>query len=381
MTSEQSSTSLVTAYIDLAAVEHNVRMLRQLAPRCQFMAVVKADGYGHGAGQVAAAAQRAGADCVGVATASEAVSLRREGYSGRLMFWLIGPGEDCTQALTAHCEVAVGSRAALEHILQIATGTGVRPKITIKIDTGLSRNGFLPTEFVELLPGLVDADNAGLVSVQGAMAHFASADEPGNPFNDRQQAVLKDCVEAARAHGLGMPCNHHSNSAAVCHGIGTDLDMVRCGIAIYGLGDFAPAHGLIPAMRLVATVAAVKQIQAGDTVSYGRTWSAEKPTTIALVAAGYADGIPRTLSSHISVTYQGVQLPQLGRICMDQIVVSAHPDGQEPVNLHVGDEVELFGRGEAGGATAASWAQTAGTIDYEIVTGIRGRTRLKYVNA
>jgi len=231
-------------------------------------------------------------------------------------------------ALEADVDLAVPSPGHLDPVLDAARRTGRRARVTPKIDTGLARSGITLDDWPALLDQLVDASEAGLVEVTGLMAHFAHADDPGNPVIDEQVARLHECVREARARGLECPVNHHANSAATLTRPGDGFEMVRPGIALYGLCPIPDdGYGLVPAMTFSAEVLMVKKLAAGQGVSYGHTWHAPRDTTVALVAAGYADGVWRLLSGKLDVEIGGRRYPNVGRVCMDQFVVDLDPDG------------------------------------------------------
>lgn len=370
--------ALCRAEIDLDAIEHNARVLVRSAVGARVMAVVKADAYGHGAVPVSTAALRGGVDALGVTTVEEALILRSAGIDAEILAWLFSTEDDVRAALDADVDLAIPSPAHLDAVLDAARRTGVRARITPKIDTGLARSGITLDEWPPVLDRLVAASDDGLVEVTGLMAHFAHADDPGNPEIDNQVRRLHECVAQARDRGLACPVNHHANSAGTLTRPEDGFEMVRPGIALYGLN---PVEGLevdlIPAMTFSAEVLMVKEISAGQGVSYGHTWHSPRDTTVALVSAGYADGVWRLLSGRLDVSIGGRRYPNVGRVCMDQFVVDLgpEPDGQ----VTAGDTAVLFGTGADGGPTAAEWAQTLGTIHYEVVTAVRGRAARHHV--
>lgn len=366
-----------TAEVDLGAIAHNVRVLRERAGAAAVMAVVKADGYGHGATPVARTALAAGAAEVGVATVGEALSLRRDGITAPVLAWLHPPGTDFSPALAADVQIAVSSAQQLDDLVDAARRTGVTAVATLKVDTGLSRNGVAAADLPKVLVGLAHAVAEGTVHARGIMSHLACGDDPGNPMNDLQAARLQQMRELAREYDVDFEIAHLSNSPAAMTRQDLAFDMVRPGIAIYGqtpipaLGNM----GLRPAMTLKAPVAMVRSIKAGDGVSYGHTWIAERDTTVALIPLGYADGIFRTLSGRLQVSINGRRHPGVGRICMDQFVVDLGPGS---VDVGVGDEAILFGPGASGEPTTQDWADLVGTINYEVVTAVRGRITRVY---
>ncbi|GAA1207540.1 alanine racemase [Prauserella alba] len=363
------------ATVDLGAIRRNVALLSARAAEsgAGTMAIVKADGYGHGAEQAARAALRGGATWLGACSTAEALALREAGIDVPLLSWLDAVDTDFAPALEAGIDVSVSSAAELARVSAAAARTGRRARVHLKIDTGLSRNG-CPAE---LWPALVKSAAAEPdVDVVAVWSHLAAADEPGHPSIDRQAARFADAYALAREAGLN-PMRHLANSAATLTRPDLHFDLVRPGIAIYGLNPVPQPEQLTPAMTFSSHVVLTKRIAAGESVSYGLTWTADRDTTLALVPVGYADGVPRTLSGRMDVWLGGRRRPVVGRVCMDQIVVDCGDD--EP---QVGAEVVLFGTGAEGGPTAREWADEIGTIDYEIVTGMyRPRVHRVYTGA
>jgi alanine racemase len=365
------------AAVDLAAIGHNVSVLRRHAGSAQVMAVVKADGYGHGATQVARAALAAGAAEIGVATIPEALALRRDGITAPVLAWLHPPGTDFAPALQSNIQVALSSPRQLEDLLGAAKLTGVTADVTVKVDTGLSRNGVSPAVFPSMLTTLGRAAAEESVRLRGIMSHLAHGDDPDNPVNDQQARRLTEMRDHARSKGVHFDIAHLSNSPAAMTRHDLAFDLVRPGIAVYGLSPI-PERGdmdLRPAMTLKCPVALVKSVRAGEGVSYGHTWVADRDTTLALLPLGYADGVFRPLSNRMSVLINGRLRPNVGRICMDQFVVDL---GQDAADVREGDEAILFGPGSDGEPRAQDWADMLGTIHYEVVTSPRGRVVRSY---
>ncbi|BBY61676.1 alanine racemase [Mycolicibacterium sarraceniae] len=368
----------VEAVVDLGAIAYNVQVVGDRA-RAGVMAVVKADGYGHGATQVARAALSAGAAELGVATVDEAMALRRDGITAPIATWLHTCTTDFAAAVASGIEVVVSSVRQLSDVAAAAEATGTIATVGVKVDTGLGRGGAALPDWPDLCEAVAKYAASGAVVMRTAMTHLARGDEPQHPLNDRQAAGLDACVAYLRRAGAPAQVIHMSNSAAALTRPDLSRDLVRAGIAVYGrtpipaMGDF----GLEPALTLTAEIAVVKRISAGQGVSYNHTWVAPRDTTIAVIACGYADGIPRVLSNGLTITIGGRSFPNVGRICMDQFVVDLGPD---ETRVTEGDRAVLFGTGAGGEPTAADWARAAGTIDYEILSGIRGRTVRRYVS-
>ncbi|MFD4246491.1 alanine racemase [Streptomyces sp. NPDC058525] len=371
----------VYAEIDLDAVRANVRALRERAPRSVLMAVVKADGYGHGALACAKAAQEAGAAWIGTATPVEALALRAAGVEGRMMCWLWTPGGPWREAVEADIDVSVSGMWALDAVREAARAAGRTARVQLKADTGLGRNGCQPADWAELVGAAVAAQAEGTVKVTGLWSHFACADEPGHPSIQLQLGAFRDMLAYAEKEGVEPEVRHIANSPATLTLPESHFDLVRCGLAVYGvspapeLGTSAQL-GLRPAMALRASLALVKTVPAGHGVGYGHHYLTETQTTLALVPAGYADGIPRHASGRGPVLVGGKVRHVAGGVAMDQFVVDLGGDHAE-----AGDEAVIFGDAERGEPTAEDWAAAADTIAYEIVTRIGGRVPRVYLGA
>ncbi|MGQ5578499.1 alanine racemase [Streptomyces sp. ZS0098] len=372
------------AVIDLAAVRANVRTLRERAPRAALMAVVKADGYGHGAAPCARAAVEAGATWLGTATPQEALALREPG-SGvpddvRVMCWLWTPGGPWREAVEADIDVSVSGFWALDEVVAAARAAGRPARVQLKADTGLGRGGCQPADWAELVAGALRAEAEGLLKVTGLWSHFACADEPGHPSIAAQLLTFREMVAYAEAQGVEPEVRHIANSPATLTLPESHFDLVRPGIAMYGVSPSpeigTPMElGLRPAMTLTASLALVKNVPGGHGVSYGHHYVTAGATTLGLVPLGYADGIPRHASGGGPVLVEGKWRTVAGRVAMDQFVVDL--GGDEPGE---GAEAVLFGPGDRGEPTAEDWAQASGTIAYEIVTRIGSRVPRLYVN-
>jgi alanine racemase len=357
--------------VDLDAIRHNVALLTDRAAGAAVMTVVKADGYGHGAVPVARAALEAGASWLGVASLAEALALRAAGITAPVLSWLDLPGTDFSAGVGQGVDLAVSSAGELGRVAEAASRAGKHARVHLKIDTGLSRNGCPAYAWPELVKA---ASEEPAVEVVAVWSHLACADEPGHPSIDDQARRFEAAYALAREAGLD-PLRHIANSAATLTRPDLRFDLVRPGIATYGLNPVPQPEDLRPAMTFRSSVALTKRIEAGESVSYGHTWTAPRDTTLALVPAGYADGVPRTLSGRMSVWLDGERRAVAGRVCMDQIVIDC--GDHEPA---VGSEVILFGPGTHGEPTAREWADTLGTIDYEIVTGMyRPRIQRRYL--
>jgi alanine racemase len=258
--------------------------------------------------------------------------------------------------------------------------TGRTATVTVKVDTGLNRNGVARDNYPSMLTALRQAIAEDAVRLRGLMSHMVYADEPDNPINNVQAQRFTEMVEQARNQGLQFEVAHLSNSSATMSRPDLAFDMVRPGVAVYGLSPVPTLGdmGLIPAMTVKCAVALVKSIRAGEGVSYGHTWIAERDTTVALMPIGYADGVFRALGGRLDVVINGRRRPGVGRICMDQFMVDLGPGN---VDVTEGDEAILFGPGARGEPTAQDWADLLGTIHYEVVTSPRGRITRTYREA
>ena len=363
--------------VDVAAIRHNVRILKDLVSvdgPVQVMTVVKADGYGHGMVESAAAARDGGADWLGVATVDEALALRAAGDRGPLLCWLSAPGDDFAAAVTAGVEVTAYT---VDELDEMAAVGGAR--VQLKVDTGLSRGGAARADWSALFAAAAAHEAAGRLRVTGVWSHFAASDEPAHPANDAQEIAFREALDMADAAGLDPEVTHLANSAAAILRPSSHFDLVRCGIASYGLDPapgVSPLLGLRPAMTVRARLVMSKAIAAGEGVSYGHTWHAEEDTTVGLVPAGYGEGIPRAAGNAASVWVGDSRRPIRGRVCMDQLVVDLKGELPPP-----GTEVILFGPGDLGEPTAQDWAHAVGTINYEIVTRVGGRLARRHVDS
>jgi alanine racemase len=367
------------AVVDLDAVAANVAALRAHAPGAQLMAVVKADGYGHGMVPVARAALAGGADRLGVAHLREALELREAGVDAPVLAWLTVPGDAYADAVTAGVEIGVSAAGTLAEVAAAARATGRTARVHLKADTGLSRNGCPPEAWDDLVRAAATLAADGAVETVGVFSHFACADEPEHPSVRAQREAFAAAVAAAERAGLDVELRHLANSAATVLDPAARLDLVRPGIAVYGLSP-APARvgaaelGLRPAMTLLARVALTKTVPAGAGVSYGHTYTTPGETTLALLPVGYGDGLPRQASDAGPVLLGGRRLRVAGRVCMDQVVVDVGTvDLGVRAEVAAGDVAVVFGDAGAGEPTATDWADAAGTIDYEIVTRIGAR--------
>jgi alanine racemase len=360
--------------IDLGAVRRNARVLLDALGGAELWAVVKADGYGHGLVPSARAALAGGASWLGVAFLEEALALRRAGITAPVLSWLAAPGEDLAAGVAADVDLSVSAPWTLTELAAAARDAGQPARVHLKIDTGLSRGGAPAADWPDLVTAAAKAAAAGDVQVIGIWSHFAYADAPGHPTVARQVAEFTEALEVARRLGVDPPLRHLANSAATLTLPAAHFDLVRPGIAVYGLTPVPPEwHGLTPAMTLRSSVVLAKRVPAGSGVSYGHVYTTGQETGLALVPLGYADGVPRNATSVGPLLLAGRRRTISGRVCMDQFVVDVGDD-----TVAAGDEVVLFGPGRDGEPTAQDWADATGTISYEIVTRVGARVPRAY---
>jgi alanine racemase len=380
-----SSRSRAAALIDLGAIESNVARVRELVGPAEVMAVVKADGYGHGLVHSARAALAGGATWIGVAFLEEALALRAAGVNSRVLCWLAAPGERLATAVLADIDLSASAPWMIDEIASASMEAGRVARVHLKVDTGLSRAGAVMAEWPDLIDAALRAEARGAVHVVGLWSHLAYGDDPDHETMSAQVRAFSEALEVAERLGVHPEVRHLANSGGALHVPDARFDLVRIGIAAYGLAP-APrladstALGLRPAMTLTARLALTKAVPAGAGVSYGHRYSTPEATTLALVPLGYADGVPRAASNTAQVLVRGtttsVRRTISGTVCMDQFVVDlgAGNDGA----FVAGDEVVLFGPGDSGEPTAQEWAEALNTISYDIVTRIGSRVPRVY---
>ena len=381
MTTVTPGHALAEIVVDLDAVDHNIRTLAEVVAPARVMAVVKADGYNHGALDVARTALAAGAAELGLATLGEALALRtglRDAGAPddeaplTAWMWLADPEiEDLAAAVEYRVTLGIPSLAHLRAAVAAARAAGGVAEVGLMVDTGLSRSGVSPDEWPTVLDEAVAAVDAGLLDVRGLFSHFASADDPASPVTDLQEERFSDRIGECRSRGLDVPVNHIANTPAALSRVDLRHEMVRPGVGIYGVDPCAIPSGveLRPAMTVRARVVTTRVVRKGEGVSYGHHWVAERDTRTAVVAVGYADGIPRSISGRFGVTVDGTWYPQIGSVCMDQIVVELGPADEE-TPVRPGDWAVVFGEG---GTSVDEFAEIAGTIPYEVLTMPRCR--------
>ncbi len=369
--------ALTYAAIDLSAIAHNIRTLADhIGPSKILIAVVKANGYGHGAVEVARAALANGAQRLAVARVEEGIELRAAGITAPVLVMNYTPAEACCYAVEHNLTLTINDPHIAHALAQAAREHDQRVPIHIKIDTGMGRFGLLPGE---VLPYVAQISQHPELVIEGIFSHFSVADEADLNYTHEQLRIFNDIVLQLNAAGHAIPIRHIANSAATLSLPEAHLDAVRAGLAIYGMYPSEHVnHGVVlrPAMTLKSRVARVRTLPAGSSISYGRTYITERAMPVALVPVGYGDGYHRLASNRGAVLINGRRAPILGRVCMDQIIVDISQTG--PVALD--HEVVLLGRQEDECITAEEVAEWASTINYEVTTSVLPRARRVYLD-
>ncbi|CAI6034223.1 alanine racemase [Cohnella sp. JJ-181] len=363
------------AEVSLGAIAHNVGVFKQhLGKSARLMAVVKADGYGHGAVETAGAAIQAGADQLGVAFLDEALQLRDAGVEHPILVLGHTPGHALEAAIRHRVTIAVSSLQLWDDAARAARRVGIPARIHLKVDTGMARLGFTPEE---VLPACLGRSREPVI-LEGIFTHFADADRPDPTFTRGQYAAFAALVSRLADHGIHIPVKHCCNSAAAMRYPEMRMDMARIGIAMYGLsplqGEASPSFPLREAMQLKTAVSHLKTVPPHTPVSYGLTYTTKKESLIATLPIGYADGLSRQLSNQGWVLIRGKRVPIVGRICMDQTMVdvSSIPDAR------IGEEVTVFGESAGERLSINEVASLMHTIPYETVCLIGKRVPRVY---
>ena len=370
------STRWAWAEVHTGLISHNVAIVAQRTAPVQVWAVVKANGYGHGAVQVANAALVGGATGLCVAIVDEGVALRRAGITAPILVLSEQPPELADLIVGYQLTPTVTTTRAAAVLAASAAAADQTIKVHIKVDTGMHRVGVAPNETVSLASFVSSYES---LTIEGVYTHFAVADDPSHTANSAQLSAFNTVLEDLSSRGINPPLIHAANSAAALANEPSRFTMVRLGIAMYGLRPGAGVAdlcvGFIPAMSLKARVSAVRWVEAGEAVSYGLVRPLTKSSLIATVPIGYADGVPRALGrTNIQVLLNGVPRTIAGTITMDQLMIDCESDS----SVMVGDEVVLIGKQGDHSVTADDWAETLGTIGYEIVCGISPRIFRRY---
>jgi alanine racemase len=361
------------ALVDLEAIRHNVGVLKP--ERAEVMAVVKANGYGHGSVPVARAALSAGASWLGVALVEEGIELRDAGITGPILVLSEFPPGSEKEALAAGLVPSLYTEDGLHRLAEAAGSLGRRVGVHVKVDTGMHRVGIDTDQVAPLVAMLLDSG----LELEGLWTHFAKSEETDDPFTSVQLERFNRVAAIMREGRVVPRYLHAANSAAVMTRPDSHLDMVRLGIAMYGLcpGPTLPADAcstLRPAMSFKSAVTMVKRVPAGEAISYGQHYTLERLSTMATVPVGYADGYSRLLSGKAEVLIRGRRYPVAGTVTMDQLMVDC---GDDPIET--GDEVVLIGRQGDERITADALAGWMGTISYEVVCGLSERVPREYV--
>lgn len=358
--------------VDLDAVAANTRTLARAAGRAAVMAVVKADGFGLGAADVARTALAHGATWLGVTSLAEALALRGAGLTAPTLSWLNPVDLDATAAVAADVDLAVPS---LAHLRAVAAHLGARPaRVHLHLDTGLARDGAPAHAWLALCRAARLAERAGRVRVVGVMGHLACADEPGHPANAAGRAAFAHGLAVVRSAGLRPEVRHLAATSATLTDPDARHDLVRVGAGLAGI-DPSGTHRLEVPLTLTAPVVGLRDVPAGTPVGYGHTWTAPAASTLALLPLGYADGLPRAASGRASVLLGGRRCPVVGRISMDQVVVATD------AATRLGDTATVLGPGRHGEPTVHDWAAWSGTLAHEVLTGLGARPRLEVSRA
>jgi alanine racemase len=364
------------ALIDAGAIKGNVSALVKHVGGAQLMAVVKSDGYGHGMIPTAAAALAGGADWLGVVHVGDALALRAAGFTAPVLCLLAVPDAPHEEAIRHDVDLSAGSAALVETIAAAARRAGHPARLHLKIDTGMTRGGATEAEWPGVIRAALAAEAAGDARIIGIWSHLACADIPGHPSIGAQLEAFRSAVGQAEAAGARPQLRHLANTPATLTLPDTWFDMVRSGGAVVGLSTLpgGPPDWLRPAMTIRTQLIGVKRVPAGTAVSYGHRYLTSSEATIGLIPLGYNEGVPRHASNLAQVQVAGRRWTISGTVCMNQVMVDFGDQNVSP-----GDEVVLFGPGDSGEPTAQEWADTLGTLSYEIVTRFAGNMPRSYL--
>jgi alanine racemase len=360
--------------VDLDAVAANTRFFASRAD-AEVMAVVKADGFGHGSAETARTALANGATWLGVTSIAEGLALREAGLAAPVLSWLNPVDADFALALAAGIDLAVPSHRHLSAVMDAASASGRRARVHLHLDVGMARDGCEPAQWPGLCRAAFGGEQRSVITVAGLMGHLGCADNPADPCNGTGRACFALGLERARAAGLRPPVRHLAATAATLTDPRTHHTLCRIGAGLVGI-DPSRTTRLHPALTLTAPVVAVRRVRAGSPVGYGHSWIAPADTALGLLPVGYADGLPRAASGHAEVMVRGRRCPVAGLISMDQTVIDLRSQQIPP-----GEVAVVFGPGSSGEPTVADWSGWAGTIEHEIVTGIGARVRRQVTGA
>lgn len=361
------------AEVDLDAIECNIKNIRKVTDRkAKIMAVVKADGYGHGAKEVAAVLAQNGADCFGVATFDEAVSLRESGFSQDILVISAIPEEDIESAVLKNITLTVFTMSYAKLISEAAQKNGTEAKVHIKLDTGMGRVGYVVSDDdnSDIISEIIAVSKLSNLFVEGIFSHFSTSDEAKSDYTHLQFKRFIRVCDALKENGFDIPIKHIANSGAIMMYPEYHLNMVRAGIILYGLypSDEIDRErlSLIPAMTLKSKITYIKELEENRGISYGKEYITDSVRKIATVPVGYADGYVRSYAKDGEMIVNGEKVKIVGRICMDQCMI----DITNVHNINIGDEVIIFSDKQI---TADSLAKISGTINYEVVCMISKR--------
>jgi len=382
--------ALVWAEIDLKTIAHNIRELRRITnPKARLMSVVKANAYGHGIIEVARQSIENGTEALGVAHIEEGIQLRKAGINAPVLILSYTLPEQSKELIEFNLTQTVYSYETAKSLSEAASAYGKKIKVHIKVDTGMGRLGLLPNQLrlskynKKIKDGSVSEVESifrlPMLELEGIFTHFATADKADRTYANNQLEIFMDFLNELRLAGIEIPVNHAANSAAIINMPEAHLDMVRAGISIYGLYPSEEVDRSIielkPAMELKTKIIHIKKVPAGFKVSYGITYETEKPTTIATVSIGYADGLNRLLSSNGRMLVCGQSAPIVGRVCMDLTMLDV---GNIP-EAAIGEEVVVFGKQGNASITVDEIASAINTINYEVVSTIMERVPRIYL--
>jgi len=371
---------LVWAEVDLKAIAHNIRELRRITnPKARFMAIVKANAYGHGIIEVARQSLENGAEALGVANIEEGIQLRKAGINAPVLIFGYTSPVHAKKLIEFDLTQTVYSYETSRALSEALSAYGKKIKVHIKVDTGMGRLGLLRGIKDNSVSEVESISRLPMLELEGIYTHFATADKSDRSYAGKQFEIFMDFLNQLRIAGLEIPVTHAANSAAIINMPETHLDMVRAGISIYGLYTSEEVDRSIiklkPAMALKTKIIHLKEVPAGFKISYGTTYETEKPTTIATVSIGYADGLNRLLSSKGRMLVCGHSAQIVGRICMDLTMLDV---GNIP-EIAIGEEVVVFGRQGNASISVDEIASTINTINYEVVSTIMERVPRIYL--
>jgi alanine racemase len=368
--------SSVCARVSLGAFQHNLNAVRSYVGNgVRVMAVIKADGYGHGMTRLARAAEESGITDFGVARVHEGIELRQHQPSATILVFEAARGDTLNAAIMNRLDLTTVSEETTRSLEDVARAVGIRVRIHVKVDTGMGRLGLPPASALHVVE---QVSRSRWLTLAGIYSHFATSEDPDQAFAREQLSRFQDLLDAVRGQGIHVPMRHMANSGAIISLPESHFDLVRPGIMLYGYPpgfEMPERYPVVPVLSLISRVAFLKTVPPGTSISYGRRYFTKETTRIATVPMGYADGYPRALLGKASGLVNGVRYPVVGTICMDQLMLDLGPDS----TAQVGDEVVLIGRSEGEQITAWDIARSVGSIPYEITCVITRRVPREYI--